>query len=68
LQHRDGGICLFVESGAREGNKLRPPSGHLAELNDSGSLWRMGKSLEAFALKVASQWQTTFFFMLQRSA
>ena len=25
--------------------------------NDSGGLWRVEKSLEAFALKVASQWQ-----------
>ena len=32
-----------------------------AELkNHSGGLWRVGKSLEAFALKVASRWQTAF--------
>jgi hypothetical protein len=39
-----------------------------ARLNDSGGLWRMGKSLEAFALEVASQWQTAFFFTLSKSA
>jgi hypothetical protein len=38
-----------------------------AELNDSGGLWRVGKSLEAFALKVASQWQTAFFVMSAKS-
>jgi hypothetical protein len=38
------------------------------ELNDSGGLWRVGNSLEAFALKVASQWQTAFFFMSPKSA
>jgi hypothetical protein len=39
-----------------------------AGLNDSGGLWRVGKSLDAFALKVASQWQTAFFFMSSESA
>ena len=39
-----------------------------AHQNDSGGLWRVGKSLEAFALKVASQWQTAFFSMLPKSA
>jgi hypothetical protein len=36
--------------------------------NDSGGLWRMGKNLEAFALKVASQWQTAFLFISSKSA
>jgi hypothetical protein len=39
-----------------------------AGLSDSGGLWRVGKSLDAFALKVASQWQTAFFFTLSKSA
>jgi hypothetical protein len=36
--------------------------------NDSGGRWRVGKSLEAFASKVASQWQTAFFYISPKSA